>query len=354
MPRFSVMVTGVGGRSVGHQVLHALQKCGDKYHIVATDADRFSFGLYTVDDRYLVPPASRPEYIPAIVRIIEKEHIRALLPGTELEVRILAGRQREIEAAGCVLITNPLPVIELCSDKWNLFRWLVSNDFHTPRTARLHEWRPFVREVGFPVICKPATGSGGSRNVSLFTSELEIGDYLEHGERRPADLLFQEYVGSGEDEYTVGVLVANSGEPIDSIALHRKLTGLSLGHKRTVGERNYLLSTGYSQGFLIRHPQVQSECEKLAQRLGARGPLNIQCRLVGGEVFVFEVHPRFSGTTSIRADAGFNEPDELIEHFVLGKKLARLPYRTNLVAIRALQHILAPISDLESIPEVDG
>jgi carbamoyl-phosphate synthase large subunit len=354
MSKLSLLVTGVGGRSVGHQILHALQHCGDKYRIVATDAEPFSFGLYAVGDRYLTPLASRPEYIPAILRIIEKEHIRALLPGTEAEIRTLASRQREIEATGCVLISNPLPVIELCSDKWRLFQWLVSNGFQTPRTARLGEWQQFVREVGLPVICKPATNSGGSRNVSLFAQEREIEEYLERGEGLPADLLFQEYVGSGEDEYTVGVLVAAGGEPIDSIVMHRKLIGLSLGLQRRVGEHNYVLSTGYSQGFIIRHPQIQSECERLARRLESRGPLNIQCRLAGRQVSIFEVHARFSGTTSIRADVGFNEPDEMIEHFVLGRKPARLSYRTNIAAIRALQHILVPMPDMESVPEMGG
>jgi carbamoyl-phosphate synthase large subunit len=353
MSKLSILVTGVGGRSVGHQILHALQQRGDKYHIVVTDAHPFSFGLYAVADRYLMPLANRPEYIPAVLRIIEKEHIRALLPGTEPEIRTLASRQREIEAAGCVLISNPLPIIELCSDKWRLFHWLASNGFQTPRTVRVGDWRHFVREVGFPVICKPASHSGGSRDVSLFAHEREIEEYLERGEDLPTDLLLQEYVGSGEQEYTVGVLVAAGGEPIDSIVMHRKLSGLSLGLQRLVGNRNCVLSTGYSQGFLIRHPQIQSECEKLARRLESRGPLNIQCRLAGGRVSIFEVHPRFSGTTSIRADAGFNEPDELIEHFVFGKEPARLSYRTNIAAIRALQHILVPMSDMESVPKAD-
>ena len=44
-----------------------------------------------------------------------------------------------------------------------------------------------------------------------------------------------------------------------------------------------------------------------------KGAINIQCRFVDGVVKVFEINPRFSGTTSLRAMAGYNEPDILIQ-----------------------------------------
>jgi len=79
------MVTGVGGRSVGHQILQALLLLGEKYQIAVTDADSFSFGLYQVPNRYVVPKANDPNFIPAIIRLIRKMKVRTLLPGTEVE-----------------------------------------------------------------------------------------------------------------------------------------------------------------------------------------------------------------------------------------------------------------------------
>ncbi len=46
--------------------------------------------------------------------------------------------------------------------------------------------------------------------------------------------------------------------------------------------------------------------------MGATAPINIQCRVVGDKVVPFEINPRFSGTTSLRAMVGYNEPDTLI------------------------------------------
>jgi carbamoyl-phosphate synthase large subunit len=54
----------------------------------------------------------------------------------------------------------------------------------------------------------------------------------------------------------------------------------------------------------------------MANALGSVGPLNIQGRLDNGEFVAFEINPRFSGTTPMRAMAGFNEPELLIDWYL--------------------------------------
>jgi carbamoyl-phosphate synthase large subunit len=71
--------------------------------------------------------------------------------------------------------------------------------------------------------------------------------------------------------------------------------------------------------------------------------LNLQLRVHDGEIYVFEIHPRFSGTTPIRAGAGFNEPDVLLRHHLCGESFGRLGYRENLAAIRACEQVLVPL-----------
>src|ERR1700722_16917297 len=104
MTRPRVLITGVGGRSVGHQILQALlllsdprprpmeprpsesghhSRLAERYEIVVTDADAFSYGLYQVKDRYIVPRARDPRYLDAIRALILKERIDIVLPGTE-------------------------------------------------------------------------------------------------------------------------------------------------------------------------------------------------------------------------------------------------------------------------------
>jgi carbamoyl-phosphate synthase large subunit len=42
---------------------------------------------------------------------------------------------------------------------------------------------------------------------------------------------------------------------------------------------------------------------------------------VNDKVYLFEINPRFSGTTSLRAMVGFNEPDLLIRKHILNEPI---------------------------------
>ena len=47
---------------------------------------------------------------------------------------------------------------------------------------------------------------------------------------------------------------------------------------------------------------------------------------------VFEINPRFSGTTSLRAMAGYNEPDVLIRRHVLNEAIEpHFAYRSGVI-----------------------
>jgi len=345
-----VLVTGVGGRSVGHQVLHALSLTGNRYKIICTDADSFSFGLYLTPHRYLVPLANDPDYLDAILAIIERENVDVILPGTEAEVMRLVQCRGQLHDVGCKLIASPESAVALCNDKAELYRWLAREKIGVPTSVGVDDWPALVEKAGFPIVAKPATGSGGSRSVELLATAAEVEDYISRFPGSKENIVFQEYVGNAESEYTVGVLIGRRGDIVDSIVMRRHLVGLSLGHSRKINGVRYALSTGYSQGIIVRDPGIQGFCEDLALRLGLQGPANIQLRVHNGEIKVFEVHPRFSGTTSIRAQAGFNEPDLMIQNHLLDADPGRQSYRTNVAAIRAFQSILVSTEEMESLP----
>jgi carbamoyl-phosphate synthase large subunit len=126
------------------------------------------------------------------------------------------------------------------------------------------------------------------------------------------------------------VLSSLDGEIINSIATKRVMSGqLNIRSKvknrtrRTDLGESLVISSGVSQGQIGKFPEVTKQCEMIAEKLQSKGPLNIQCRLVDGEIKVFEINPRFSGTTSLRAMVGFNEPDLLIRRHLLGEKVTK-------------------------------
>jgi carbamoyl-phosphate synthase large subunit len=350
----NVLITGVGGNAVGHQILHALRLRGANYRIVCVDATSFAYGLYLVDSRYVVPKAASPDYIPAIFEVIRRESIDVLLPGTEAEIPVLADNRMELKKAGCHLVANPSEAIAIAFDKAKLYEWLAHEGIEVPKSVGVNGWKALVTEFGFPIIAKPSYNSGGSRNVAILGNEREIEAYVANFSGDRNAIIFQEYVGNAESEYTVGVVIGSDGTIIDSIVIRRHLAGLSLGMSRVINSNSYALSTGYSQGFIIRDPEIQNFCESLAQRMQLRGPANFQLRRHKGVIKVFEVHPRFSGTASIRADAGLNEPDIVIRNQIFGERFGRQSYQTDVAAIRALHTILVPMQVLSAVSRLPG
>ena len=78
-------------------------------------------------------------------------------------------------------------------------------------------------------------------------------------------------------------------------------------------------------------PQTSSEAEEIARQMakalgemGLKGPCNFQCKLTEKGPQFFEVNPRFTGITAVRARFGFNEVEALIRLFYYKEELTSL------------------------------
>jgi carbamoyl-phosphate synthase large subunit len=343
MQNNNVLVTGVGGRSVGSGILHSLKRSkyvSKDWKIIASDCEPFSWGLYIADEAVLLPPAYDASYISAVSRVVGKYNIAAIIPGTQVEIEILAKHEKDF----CIpIIINRPELIPLMIDKSKIGETLKQIGCESIPEYTLDEKEIAIEKHGYPFILKPAKGSGGSFGLNIIDSEKEMNYVLPHLDKTKKWLL-QPYVGDGESEYTVGVLSDWEGNIIDSIVMKRKLIGLSLLQKRASSRGELAISTGYSQGYIVRDKQIQEYCETLAVKLNSRGPINFQLRKDGDKIFIFEIHPRFSGTTTIRSDVGFNEVDILLNNVLYGKKYSRLSYLDNMMCIRAFEHVVVPIA----------
>jgi carbamoyl-phosphate synthase large subunit len=335
----TVLVTGVGGGGYGEQIVKALRLAPTDYRIVGTDITVHSLGFATVDEAVVLPSARETSYVGALLEACARHRVSAVLPGSEAELLVLSAERDAIEAAGLFLPVNPAAVIDTCMNKMATVEWLTGAGFAVPRT-RLVTTEADVATIDFsPAVVKPVVGGGGSAHVMLGQSVDEVRTLSHYLLRNVGDHVVQEYVGTVDSEFTVGVLMDMDGQLVDSIAVRRSImSGLSnrLKVANRTGNPAYgstlAISSGVSQGQVGRFPEVTTECEHIARELGARGAVNIQCRLVGSEVLVFEINPRFSGTTSIRAMVGYNEPDWLIRRHVLGEDLGfRISYTEALV-----------------------
>lgn len=330
--KIRVLVTGAGGGSIGMQVIEALKLAKTPYFIVATNSSENKTGLYEADKGYLVPPASSQNYLLRLLKICRWEKIQVLIPGSEQELMVISKNRDKFASEKILLLINSPAVIETCQDKIQTMEFLKKHHLLYPKFALWKGNRP-PKDLNFPVVVKPSRGGGGSRFCFIARDQKELalfGRYLAKEHLVP---IIQEYIGSHLQEYTVGVLTDFEGQLLGSIALKKEVAGnLTTALQIPDRQKKELLtiSSGISQGFVDDYPRVRQAAEKIAHVLGSKGPLNIQCRKTLKGVYTMEINPRFSGTTSIRALTGFNEPDILIRGF-LGEKIGKISYRKGLV-----------------------
>jgi len=300
------------------------------YRIVTADMSPLAAGLYRSDVGIIVPQAEAEGYVEAIIRVCEEEDVEAVFVGADEELLPMAAARERIEKeSGAVVVSNPMEVLKIGTDKWKTFEFLRKNRLPCAESALPEDEEEFARRRGFPLVVKPREGHG-SIGFHIVRSMEEVRNAILAIRRSGLHPIIQEYIGEENPEYTTGVTVdRGGGHVMSSIAMRRTLKG----------GQTY-------KAFIDEFAEIRESAEAVALKLGCRGPVNIQARLVEGEPRVFEINPRISASCPIRAVAGVNEPDLLFRNAVLGEEVRVKKYR-RMVCMRYWNEVYIPYSTYE-------
>lgn len=334
------MIAGIGGASLGTEICKCLVLAGN-YEVYGCDVSATAYGFYSPGfaATYRI---SRDHYVSSVIDACHKSDAGWLIPGGEQPMTLLAAAAGALNEAGIRLVANDAAVVALHSDKEATFKRLAQFGVAIPRTAAVMA-QSDLEDVGLPCIIKPATGSGGSASVFFAVSVDEAMIYAEFIRRSGSTPIAQEYVDPAEGEFTIGVLSLRDGNVVGSIALRRALDAkLSVAYRG----RGALVSSGYSQGYIGEFPELCRQAERIAAVIGSRGPINVQGRVRDGVLLPFEINPRFSASTYLRALAGFNEVDMLLRNMITGVVPVRSPIKTGWY-LRSLTETYVPDENIK-------
>jgi len=286
-----VVVTGAGAL-LGQGIIRALRLSPLDAEIIALDPSPEAVGLHWADRGFLIPMAADPGYLDAVRRTLRDVKPDVLLVGTDVELPALAAARAGLEAEfGTSIIASDERVTEIANDKWLTNQFLREHGFARPASCLPGDEAELIDQVGFPLIVKPRVGA---RSVGV--EIVHNADALQRAIRAQPGLVVQECVASDRDEFTAGVLFFEK-EPVISIVMHRDLRDGNT-YRATVDD----------------FPALNQQVQAIASALKPYGPANFQFRMDGDVVKVFEINSRFSGTTPLRARAGFNEVEIAIRH----------------------------------------
>lgn len=321
MKEIRVLVTGAGGGGIGEQVIKALQIGELNYFVLATDTRKDSIASCIGDAFTLLPLAREKHYIDSVINCCKEYDCKVIIPGSEPELVKIAENIDLFNDNGIYVPINSIELINLCKDKIKFNEFLKQNNFAYCETIGINYDDRSPSLIKFPYVLKPTSGSG-SKDVFIVQTQTELNSIIEYL-GKDNEFLLQEYVGTAMNEYTVGILCTPERGYINHITLKRDLSyGLSVKQRvqnrttvKSLGD-SLVISTGISQGTFVENPLIDNVVHQLVEKLNPTSTINMQCRIHENKVYIFEINPRFSGTTNLRAIVGFNEPEFIIkEHF---------------------------------------
>lgn len=306
----NILVTGAGSL-LGQGIIKTINKSKIKTKIIGTDYFDTAIGLYWVKKGYLLPDVLKKsnlnKWLKEIVKICNKEKIDILIPGLDFETSILSKHKSLIEekTKSKILVSSP-NVLKVCNDKWETIKFLQKNKFLFPKSTLPNNLNQFLKHNKFPLIVKPRFGST-SNNIFMVHNRVELKNSLQNC-KKP---IIQEIVGNQKNEYTCGsVFIEN--EVLTTIALKRKLKN-----------GNTIIATH------IKNNSLNAFIKKITNKLEPYGPTNFQLKLTKKGPVIFEINPRFSGTTHIRSIFGLNEIDIILNKiYNLNIRKSNLRYGT--------------------------
>jgi len=257
-------------------------------------------------------------------RIIEATEPDLIVPGTDVELLIFAeNRQRLEQQYGTKVLVSSSEVVGIADDKYLTYEFFRDAGFLPPESCLSGGEDQLIERVGFPLVVKPRVGA---RSIGVYKvdNRQELNRALECSDNP----VIQECVGTDATEYTAGA-VSFEGVCTATIVMRRDLR-----------------DGNTYRAFISEDSALHQEVRNYANALKPHGPVNFQFRLYdSGRPRVFEINGRFSGTTPLRACAGFNEVEMCIRYLLKSEPVVQ-PLIRNVVILRHWEETVVDMIDI--------
>lgn len=308
---FTLLFTAIGRRV---ELVQAFRRSFETHNIkgriLGIDVNpSFAPASYFVERCFEAPRVNDVGYINYLLNICQSENVDLIVPLFEPEFSLLDAKRYEFEKIGVLVLLSKRQVLEICQDKWQTYHFFTTCGIKTPKT-----WigTKLPKEISCPVFVKPRKGMGsrGAQRVdTLGQLELVI--------QQDGELLIQEYIPG--TEYTLDILADLKGQVLSVVPRERlEVRAGEVSKSRTVYRQDLIEQGKY-----------------IVEKLGAIGPVTVQCIDNGKDVYWLEVNPRFGGGVPLAIRAGVDYP-LLLYRMVKKQKIQPLigQYKHNLTMLR--------------------
>jgi carbamoyl-phosphate synthase large subunit len=289
-------------------LLRGLRENGERaVRLVGTDMSERSIGRHLCDAFHLVPAGSDPGFADAVLDIVEREGVDAVLPQSSFDLEGLAEHRDRFPVP--VLVSRP-DTIHRSNDKAESYALLHGIGVNAPEFRRVNGAAALAQaaqELGYPErpVCFKPVFSSGSRGFRILDPTVDRAHQLLYERPGSVAMRLEEAVellpDTGGPDLLVMELATGGERTIDGIADGERVV---LGHPKT----REAMRAGLAMYFVTLEDEgLMRIADRIVAELGIEHFFNIQ--LVGEHVI--EVNPRIS---TIVYQEDFNLPYLGVKH----------------------------------------
>ncbi len=347
--QFTVAITCIGS-GIGQSIIHSLRLSPLPIQTIGFGNNAFANGAYDCDQHEYVPSIFAPDYIESLLEKCLQFHVNLIIPGMDLDAWILSENADRFEASEIKILTSDKKLHSMCRNKESICKELKTVSDHFVRCYTKANFLEGIKrgEVSYPCIAKPQKGSG-SIGVKMLTNEQDFNEIVN-------DYFIQElvYPNSKDANYQKFIEEVKNGRVSQlseiSIQIVTDVNGNEIGR---MASRNNLKNGVPIEIIPVDDQTIWDAVDKILPRLlelGMRGPMNIQGRITDTGIRFFEINPRFTGITGLRAMMGFNEVEECVKSWLgIPSEKGRLILNNKKFGIRQVADKAIPIGYEEKV-----
>lgn len=314
----NILITAVGNIGVGSQIVEALRIPNDvELYIVGTDMkDSHISCREKLNSFYCVPAPTQESYFYKITEIIDRHNIGLIFVCSIKEAYWFYKHMPFFSKRGIHIVLDSEDIFHLCMDKCKLFDYLAHKGIPLPRYKRIKCLKDCEAVDFYPVVLKPNDQAIASNHVYIAYDVDDLKLLSQYLIKNNIQILAQEWVGDDTNEYSISVTCNAKGDIVSSVALLRSFDSAISYKSKTIHNGScYVISSGITQGTIVKNPALCLQAETIAKALGSHGPLNLQGKWVNNVFLLFDAHPTITSSTYIKALAGYNEPLWIVNQY---------------------------------------
>lgn len=315
MKKFNIGISCIGS-GVGQSVINSIKLSSLPINTIGFGTNPFAFGAYDCDSYDYTPSIYSENYMEELINKCIFHKIDLLIPGLDDEALLFAKNKEKLSNAGIKAIFSDEALISLCRDKEKMSLELnkIVDVFVKSYNKETIAHDISIGTAKFPFIAKPRDGfaSKGIEIIRNYDDLKKIKD--EH--------IIQELAIPTEDDpnycYYIKQIQNNINSQVSEISIQIVFDndGILLGKMASYNKLNNGVPIEIVPIENNEIWDVINQLEPVFLKLGLKGPLNIQGRITKDGLKLFEMNPRFTGITGLRALMGFNEVEACIKEWL--------------------------------------